>query len=64
MKSTNRTQELIALIEGGTHRIDPIYGLCKWIECRQEWIYTQCGFRKDVINRAVKATSTTTGATA
>jgi hypothetical protein len=64
MKSTNRTQELIALIEDGTHRIDPIYGLCKWIECRQEWIYTQCGFRKDVIKRAFKATSTTTGVTA
>jgi hypothetical protein len=64
MKSANQTQQLIALVKSGTYRIDPVYGLCKWIECRQEWIYTQCGYRKDVINRAAKATSTTTGESA
>jgi hypothetical protein len=56
MKSANRTQQLIALIKGGTHRIDPVYGLHKWIESRQEWVSTKCGFRKDVINRAARAT--------
>ena len=56
MKTVNRTQQLIALVKSGTHRIDPIYGLSRWIECRQEWVHTQCGFRKDVINRAARAT--------
>ena len=55
--ANNKTQQLIKLINGGTHRIDTIHGLSKWIECRQEWIYTRCGFRKDVINRAAKATA-------
>ena len=55
MKSANRTQQLIALIKSGTHRIDPVYGLHKWIESRQEWIYAPSGFRKDVINRAARA---------
>jgi hypothetical protein len=59
-----RTQQLIKLIRSGTHRIDTVYGLCKWIDSRKEWIYSDCGFRKDVIKRATKATLLNQGETA
>jgi hypothetical protein len=48
----NRTQQLIKLIEGGTHRIDQQGYLLKWVASRGMWMQTDCGFRKDVIHRA------------
>ena len=48
----NRTQELIKLIDGGTHRIDEQGYLFRWIASRSMWMQTDCGFRKDVIHRA------------
>jgi len=48
----NRTQQLIKLIEGGTHTIDQQGYLLKWVASRGMWMQTDCGFRKDVIHRA------------
>ena len=48
----NRTQQLIKLIETGTHRIDQQVYLFKWVSSRAMWMQTDCGFRKDVIHRA------------
>ena len=48
----NRTQQLIKLIETGTHRIDQQGYLFKWVSSRAMWMQTDCGFRKDVIHRA------------
>jgi len=48
----NRTQQLIKLIEAGTHRIDQQGYLLRWVASRGMWMQTDCGFRKDVIHRA------------
>ena len=50
--ASNKTQQLIKLIEGGTHRIDQYGYLMKWVASRAMWMQTDCGFRKDVIHRA------------
>jgi hypothetical protein len=50
--ASNKTQQLIKLIDGGTHRIDQYGYLSRWVASRAMWMHTDCGFRKDVIHRA------------
>lgn len=47
----NKTQELLAKIAAGTHRIDKDGFLNRWVESRKEWM-TCHAYRKDVVRRA------------
>ena len=46
-----KTQELLAKIAAGTHRIDQHGFLNRWVESRKEWM-TCHAYRKDVVKRA------------
>ena len=50
--ASNKTQQLIKLIEGGTHRIDQYGYLMKWVSSRGMWMNINGGWRKDVIHGA------------
>ena len=50
--ASNRTQQLIKLIESGTHRINTYGYLFKWVPSRGMWMNINGGWRKDVIHRA------------
>lgn len=47
----NKTQELLAKIAAGTHRINEYNHVLRWVESRKEWM-TSHAYRKDVILRA------------
>lgn len=50
---TTKTQDLIAKIKAGTHRIEG-KTVCRWVESRGWWV-RDLSFRADVVQRAAIA---------
>ena len=47
----NKTDELLARIAAGTHRIDAYGNVTRWVASRQEWVTCE-SYRRDVVMRA------------
>jgi hypothetical protein len=46
-----KTQELLARVASGTHRIDDCGNVTRWVASRQEWVTCE-SYRRDVVMRA------------
>ncbi len=50
----NKTEELLARVAAGTHRIDDYGNVTRWVASRQEWVTCE-SYRRDVVKRALIA---------